>query len=341
MNVTELSNSLCVEDKRIEEIVAPASAVEIRDGDLRIEGRSFGFGPEARKRMLKGISAPAEYLGRLTPATQDVVASDVLKRGDCSESVSVALLDGDVYTVCRGDLLRLRKHEVVGAVIDALGANADSLSLTRIANDGDMLDLDIASPRKSIDVQRGDTVQAGFHISHSIFGDQATVVEMFTYRLICTNGMIHRSCPSQGSLGRTRKLPVQHAGGKELQIEQIRRVVSQAWEGLEPILTELRATRERKAEVENLLTGWLQRARISTSEMMPRLREAWQEDGGENTQYGAINALTRVATHGPRLSSRQRRALSSLAGLLAFRNVHICPRCFTVLSQGTTRGEDS
>src|SRR5438105_15823325 len=55
-------------------------------------------------------------------------------------------------------------------------------------------------------------------------------------------------------------------------LEQVRRLVSQAWKGLEPILVELRATRERKAEVENLLTGWLQRARISTDGMMPRLQ---------------------------------------------------------------------
>ena len=124
-------------------------------------------------------------------------------------------------------------------------------------------------------------------------------------------------------------------------MEQIRRLIRAAWDGLQPILAELQATRERKADVESLLTGWLQRARISTNEMLPRLREAWQQDGGENTQYGAINALTRVATHGERLTARQRRVLSSLAGLLAFSNVHICPRCFTVLSQSTTRGEDS
>ena len=341
MNLAELVESTRERDKTFEEIVAPATALEIGDEELRIEGRSFNFNAEARNRVYAAVTAPGAYLSKLSPRNQSAVLTEVLNRGDSGNPISVAVRGNEVYTICRGDLNRLPQHEVVTAVMDGLGENAHTLTLTRIATDGDRFDLEVATPRKSIDVRRGDVVQGGLHILHSRFGEAATVIEPFTFRLVCENGMIHRNCPSHGGAARTRKLPLNHANGRELQLEQIRRLSAQAWERLEPVLAELQATREHKADVEGLLTGWLQRARISVDAMMPRLREAWQQDGGENTQYGAINALTRVATHGELLSARQRRVLSSLAGLLAFSNVHICPRCFTVLSQSTTRGEDS
>lgn len=341
MNLIELSNSAREADAAFEEILAPKTSLKIGESEIRVDGRSLKLTAASRTRVYEAFSAPSAYMTKLSTPTQDVVLDEIVKQGDPEEQLSIAVRGDEVFTIARGGFIRLRTHEVIDAVIESLGENANGLSLTRIGTQGDTLDLELASARKSIDVERGDTVQAGFHIFHSTFGEPATAITPFTYRLVCKNGMIHRSCPSQSGIGRTRKLSVNHPNGRELQVEQIRRLIRQAWEGLEPILSELQATRERKTDVEGLLTGWLQRARISTAVMMPRLREAWQQDGGENTQYGAINALTRVATHGENLSARQRRVLASLAGLLAFSNVHICPRCFTMLSQNTTGGADS
>ena len=75
---------------------------------------------------------------------------------------------------------------------------------------------------------------------------------------------------------------------------------------------------------------------MSPNRLMPRLVAAWKQEGAEDTHYGAVNAITRVATHDPELSRRQRRMLTLLGGLLAFSNVHICEKCFTVM---TTRSE--
>ena len=65
---------------------------------------------------------------------------------------------------------------------------------------------------------------------------------------------------------------------------------------------------------------------------MDRLLRAWRDEGAEDTYYAAVNALTWVASHDSELSNRQRRVLSLLGGMLAFSGVHICPRCFSVLS---------
>jgi hypothetical protein len=341
MTLDEVVSLSCSDDQTFEEITVPPDAVEFVGDEVRVNDRSWYRNQDALKRTYRNINAPGEFLCGLNPKIQGAVLAEAFGRGDCGETITITVRGGELYTICRGDLTRLTKSEVLAAVIRTLGEHAKSLSPTKIGMAGDLLDLELTTPRKSIDVRRGDAVQGGLHISHSVYGEQATVVETFSFRLVCLNGMMHRECPSQAGFARTRKLPLGHTNGKELQMEQVGRLVKQAWDRMEPLLQELRGTGERTADVEAVLTGWLQRARISTTAMMPRLREAWQAEGAENTQYGAINALTRVATHGDGLSDRQRRALASLAGLVAFSKVHICPRCFTVLSHGTTRGEDS
>ena len=341
MTITDVARLAQEADARYQQIEVEIPALKIGAEEIRIEGEPFSFSAEARERVYSIVTAPATFMRPLSPRLQAEILTEVFHRDTWGNRLSVALCGAEVFSIFRGGLGRLGQFDVVTAVSEALGDDVHSLSVTRIVSNADQLDVDLATPRKSVDVRTGDTVRGGFHISHSIFGKQATSIEMFTHRLVCLNGMIHRDCPSQSGASRTRKLPANHPNGRELQMEQVRRLTAQAWEQLEPVLAELKATQERKADVENVLTGWLQRARISTEAMLPRLKEAWQQDGGENTQYAAINALTRVATHREDVSVRQRRTLASLAGLLAFSNVHICPRCFTVLSQNTTDGADS
>jgi hypothetical protein len=221
---------------------------------------------------------------------------------------------------------------VLRAAEETLGTEGESLFVARIGHDSEGVDVDLVSPSKAIAVRRGDIVQSGLHIVHHPFGSHATLIEAFIYRLVCGNGMTRRECVSGGDRpARTRKLPVDFPNNRELQMAQIRRLTRQTWDGLQVQLDTLRATSERPAHVEELLARWLQRARMSVRTMMARLLDAWREEGAENTYYGAVNALTRVATHHQDLSERQRRALASLAGLLSFSDVHICPRCFSVL----------
>lgn len=54
----------------------------------------------------------------------------------------------------------------------------------------------------------------------------------------------------------------------------------------------------------------------------------------DETAYAALNALTWVASHTDRLTLAERRGLARLAGVLAFRHEHLCPRCFSILRVG-------
>jgi hypothetical protein len=245
-------------------------------------------------------------------------------------------------------LAELNNVEVLTAVADSLGNDADGLLVPRIDYTDGWLELDLASPAKTREIRRGDVVKAGLHIEHSRYGDQATQVHAFIYRLICANGMTRRECVSAEGIVRTRKLPADHPRAKELLLDQVRRLTARTWEKLEPQLMELHSTSERRASVQELLRQWLQRARISTRvtgatpprTVMDRLLTAWRSEGAEDTTYAAVNALTSVGSHDTELTSRQRRSLSSLGGLLAFSGLHICPRCFSVLASPAEVRED-
>jgi len=50
----------------------------------------------------------------------------------------------------------------------------------------------------------------------------------------------------------------------------------------------------------------------------PRLLEAWRVEGSEETEFGLVNAITRVATHDETLTSRERRLLARARGTPGF-----------------------
>jgi hypothetical protein len=302
---------------------------------IRYQGQSIPLDQATRSRLFDTLGAPARYWRKHTPSFQARALSEHTDRGDFGSNPTLVLRDGKLVTIVRGELIALPNGDVLRAVEEAVGIGSEGLKVTRVGADLERLDIEIVSPLKGITIRPGDIVQSGLHVSHHRFGTEATVIEAFIFRLVCSNGMTRRECVSRDGIVRTRKLPVDFPNGRDLQLAQVRRLAQQNWNGLQAQLEALKATSDRAAHVEELLTRWLQRARISVRAVMPRLLSAWREEGAEKTYYGAVNALTRVATHDPELSERQRRVLASLGGVLAFSEIHVCPRCFSVLAAGT------
>ena len=303
---------------------------------LQLDGQRIRMDQRDRNRLFKKVGAPEWYMKKHGARFQAAALSEHFDRRDFGRRPKLVLRDGEFYTITRGDLVDLRHTEVLDAIAEALGKEGKSLSVARIVRHDERLEVELVSTLKAIAVRPGDIVQAGLHIVHAPYGNEATVIQAFNKRLVCSNGMTRRECVSRDGIVRTRKLAVDYPNGRELQLSQIRRLASQHWNGLQAQLEALRATTERRANVEELLNNWLLRARISRQEMMPRLMAAWRKDGAESTHYGALNALTHVGTHDLDLSARQRRVLSALGGLLAYSQVHLCPRCYSLLA--TMRG---
>ncbi len=308
---------------------------------LLLDGQRIRLDQKDRNRLFRKVGAPVWYWKGHGARFQSAALAEHFNLGGFGPRPKLVLRNGEFHTIVRGDLTDLPSAEVLTAVRESLGKEGESLVVSRIDRNDERFEVELVSPLKAIAVRAGDIVQAGIHIVHAPFGNEPTIVEGFSLRLICTNGMKSRQCASRDGIGRTRKLSVDYPNGRELQLNQIRRLAQQHWQGLQTQLEALRATSERLANVEELLNSWLLRARISRQEMMPRLLAAWRMEGSENTHYGAVNALTRVATHDLDLSLRQRRVLSALAGLLAFSQVHLCEKCYSLLSTLRGSADDS
>jgi len=322
----------------------PIERLAIADAALIFGKSSISLGQDARNRLFEKVGAPATYLEKRSIDVQMVALRDHIRQGGFGRAAKPVLRDGELFTLRCDDLIELTHSEVLNAVAESLGDSVDGLKLSRIDYTDGRLELDLVSSEKAIEVRRGDLVTAGLHIEHSRYGNQATQVQAFVYRLVCENGMTRRECISGDGIVRIRKLPASHPGGKELLLDQVRRLAARTWQNLEPQLRELRATSERHADVPHLLRQWVQRARFSTRTtsrnrarrvptVMDRLLAAWRDSGAEDTTYGAINALTWIGSHDPELSLRQRRTLSLLGGLLAMSRVHLCDKCFSLLSE--------
>jgi hypothetical protein len=164
-------------------------------------------------------------------------------------------------------------------------------------------------------------------VSYSPIGRHAVSLETFLFRRICANGLTHRWCTAERAISRTRRLPRDQAAAKATQFRQVRRLVVNIWQGLPQRLAEVAALRqEQLASVEAFLAQLLRPARLWSAPMRRYLHAALAAEDEQGTAYAALNAVTRVATHQPQLSARQRRALSALGGLIAHRHAHICPK---------------
>jgi hypothetical protein len=331
--LSEVAAAAATWDSAYNEVLAEKGELVFDATGVTNRGELIPMDDMARTRLFKRVGAPSGYFAQQSATFQALALNEHAARGDFGAKPNLVLRGGALMTIVRSDLIHLPNAAVVRAVAEGLERESEGLTVAEIDRDEERFDLRLISPMKAIDVRPGDIVQSGLHIVHHRFGAQATLIEAFILRLVCGNGMTRRECVRDG-IARTRKLPVNFPYGAELQMNQIRRLTQQTWNGLQAQLEALQATGERAANVPEMLTRWLQRGRISVNVMMPRLMTAWRAEGEENTHYGAVNALTRVATHDLDLSERQRRVLASLAGILAFSEVHVCPRCFSVLSSG-------
>jgi hypothetical protein len=339
MNVTEALQDLNAHEETLREQRLVTNSLRIENDAICVGNERRRLSSDALTRLCKRVSAPPAYLLDLDSEVRAKLLQYHLDRGDLhSDSVVIISRDDECLGFARPDLCRLTGPEVLQAVLDGLSVPEITVNRLQLC-DNHLLQLELVSQGANTEVAPGDVLLAGLKVTHSLIGDQATWVESFILRLVCKNGLTHRECSSQRS-SRTRQLPVHRTDARQLQIDQVRRLTAGTWTSLRNRLQALQGLQGETIDAENLFAHWLERARLSGRQFLPLLRDAWQEEGGRPNAYDAMNALTRVATHAPDLSIRQRRTLSGLAGLLAFRRWHLCPRCFSVLSDRSAASVD-
>jgi hypothetical protein len=332
LTLEELANASKSWDAGLTEVPLPRDDAKFTENGLLCEGNVFQATDECRRQLFDRIEAPGWYWKNHSRSFQAQGLNEHLKRGHFGSRPTALIGNGELITIFRGELKNLPNSSVVTAICDELRKEGEGLSVSRISRDAERLELELVSPNRATLVRAGDIIQAGVSLVHSRYGNEATQVQSYMLRLVCANGMTRRECISQNTFQRTRRLAADNPAARELQLDQIRRLVRHNWNTLEGQLETIKRTNERKVQVEGLLERSLQRARLSGQDMRERVLRAWRVEGEENTFYGAVNGLTRVATHDRSLSARQRRTLALLAGLLAFSNEHLCERCWSVLT---------
>ena len=315
----------------------PLSGVKVADGRVKTKDSEFRLDDAGFRRLANQLHAPVDYLARLTPRLRDGLLNHHLRemgqseRGLKDASSRIVHRDGLFINLGRTDLHTLGAHEVLNAVRDGFGGDAETFEAMVPDIRDEAFSLDLVSPRISAEVRRGDVIQAGVRIEHAHTGERATTIMAFVMRVVCTNGMIQRECVGSRETTRTRRLNADRGDAAILQTDQVRRLTEEVKKGLGTKLEAIRKLADQRAD-EAQLAKFLGQARMHSRAIMDQVREAWAVEENERTAFGLFNALTRLATHGTSLSDRQRGMLARLAGIYANRDTHVCPKCFSALN---------
>jgi hypothetical protein len=335
-SLESLERELTAIESRLQSLDVSADELRVEEDHLIVGDLSLRFSPIGLQRFCRWVKAPADYLCRLDPDIRSQVLQRHIERGDFKTAgnkrlaTTIVATNGEFRGICRGDLALLSTRDVLSATRDGIGLDADTIEVRNFTLENDALLLDLVSPRISEEVRPGDAIHGGIRLQHSLLGDSATTVETYLLRLVCRNGLTRRQCVSKRS-ARTRRLGGDLRDARRLQVEQVRRLVHTTWSGLRDSLVAIRALQDEPLDAEPLWRQFLGRARMYSQTLLELLHQAWEAEGREATAYGALNAMTRVATHATNLSRRHRQALMALAGVFDNRHVHICPRCFSVI----------
>lgn len=331
LTVEDALRMLEAREQEFREFRVPVRTLRVEPMALVVEGARLTMDRASMRRFCRQAGAPVSYLFRLSRDLRAQLLQHHVDRADLGEFVAVVSRDDGFVGFANSGLLRLREPEVVRAVLDGIPADAGPY-IDSFHVDDDELRLDLVAQATTEEVAPGDVVAAGLRITHSVLGRAATRIESFMVRRVCANGLISHDCVKSE---RTRRLPINHPNAHELQVEQVRRLAREAWSLLSGKLAAFRDLLNERVDVEQLLRTWVRRAGLSHRRLLPALIVAWEAEGGAPTVYAAVNALSRLATHGLHLSLRQRRILAGMAGLLvgSRSDGHLCPRCFSILRQ--------
>jgi hypothetical protein len=318
----------------------PVSNVRVETDRVIAGDKEFRLGTEGLRRLCKRFQAPADYLGKLSSKLRASILQEHFAEGRFADdklndkSSYILSRGGTFLDIGRSDLLTLDNTSVVQALRDGVAGDAPMLKVQNFHLDDESFSLDVVSPRIADEVRPGDVLHGGLHLSHSQRNGEATQVMPFVVRLLCTNGMVRRQCLGENyrSTPRTRRLAADRPEAKDMQMAQIRKLVAATWGGLQQMLSAICRLKDKTVEVPISLDRFLRQAHLFSRTLMSQLLHAWEQEGGETTAFGALNALTRVATHSPNLPPWQRQRLSRLAGLYANQDVHLCPHCFSILA---------
>ena len=327
--------------------VTDRSPVVVEPGRLRIGDDNLLLTDEGWDRLAKHCGASSTYWAQFNQSFRSEIAQYHFDHDQAFSPKSLrggreAIAVNDQFLGLRqSNLVHLDYSSVVQAVIDGLGTDAQYFTVNRLMLTAESIFVELKTSRRTRAVKVGDVVQGGIAFSHSFLGTTPTNVELFVFRLICSNGLALRHCIGHAAISRSRRLKNRDNNSAANAMSQIERLTQERMSHLDALLeslSQLPASRiessagfDDEESMRRFLMPTLRATHLWSNDLWLRvIAPAWRHahgGNGELHEFAAVNTITYVATHQQDLSFRQRQTLARLGGLLAFQRVHVCPRC--------------
>jgi len=263
--------------------------------------------PIAHRQIGEHVGIPAKYYDRMKVEAPDLLAANVNHWfHDEPEKRMVRIMDGNVRAFLSDRYHRIDNWAVAEAVLPAL-AEFPGLVIRSTQITERKMYIKATLPALQREVKRGDVVEAGVSITNSEVGYGRYVVSPLIYKLVCLNGMI----VNDAKLARTH-LGSRIDTGDELYamltdealeaddkalMLKTRDVVKASLSAtfFDTFVERLRETTERKIEgdVTEAVKVLGERVGLTEGEGSSVLRHLIE--GGDLSQYGLANAVTRTA----------------------------------------------
>jgi hypothetical protein len=279
-----------------------------RAATIKIPGQdSLSVGEVAHRQIAQRLDIPQKFYDRMLRDHGHVLAYTVNSLWQAGgEMRLIRTLDGRARAYLSDRFHRLDNYDLARAVLPALADRKLAVRSAEIT-EGRMY-LKAVCYEKTMEVRAGDTVAIGVSVTNSEVGLGVAEVAPFLERLVCTNGMRVNEWRHRRAHVGARQETGEGAGYNLLKpdtleaidrayILRVRDLISGVLDGevLPSVVERMRSAAERKIEgnpvkaVEELGNRFSLSERESGDVLTHLIR------GGDLTQYGLVNAVTRSA----------------------------------------------
>ena len=294
-----------------------AIEVKVQDGKPAIHGLNgtdYGIGEVANRQISERLGIPFVYYNRLREASPALLADNInywLKKNP--ERRLIRTLDGKARAFLSDRFRPIDNFDLAESVlpiISAAGCRIESAEITE-----KKFYIKAVSEKVTGEVRKGDVVQAGIVVSNSEVGFGTVSVSPLIFRLVCLNGLIVTDSAlrkyhvgkisdafglgddTEGGKGAIEYKSDTVAAGNKAFFLKARDVVSGVLDAavFGKFVDRLRATTSREMEASPVAVVETVRDRFDLSEKEGDSVLNHLIKGGDLSQYGLLNAITRAS----------------------------------------------
>lgn len=314
LSLQEMAKELERQRDQKRDFIAPSSELKMVVDDnagvmspmLKVNGHGeFGIGEVAHEQLGNRLGIPRKYYDRMVTEAPYLLSENVNHWfGAEKEKRMVRTLDGRARAFLSSRYRPLDNFDLAETVLPLLmdkGMRIESAALTERR-----LYIKVVTDKMTAEIKKGDIVQAGIVISNSEVGAGSVKIEPLVFRLVCSNGLIANDYSLQKyHVGRNVEVNMaeeffrdatRRADDKAFWMK-VRDVVSGAFKKdvFDKIVDRMRdvVDAEIVGAPEKVVECVQEKWSLNDGERSGILKHLIK--GGELTQYGLMNAITRAS----------------------------------------------